>query len=161
MHLNNVQYYFKTREHLVRALLEDTGSRYRARYDKVLENAPEDRVARVEAVIDFNLQDVSTWETRQFFIQLWALLITLDSRSGTLLDDLYAIDLEQLSGFIAELDPSIDAAEVRRRASTLAALIEGMVVVRGAHSRNPSELKRLMARARATGMQIALGRIPD
>jgi hypothetical protein len=66
-----------------------------------------------------------------------------------------------LSGFIAELDPDVDAAEIRRRASALAALIEGMVVVRGAHSRNPAELKRLMGRARAAGMQIALGRIPE
>jgi AcrR family transcriptional regulator len=161
MHLNNVQYYFKTREHLVRALLQDTGSRYRASYDKLLAIAPAEPVARFNALVEFNLKDVSTWETRRFFIQLWALLITLDDRSGSLLDDLYAIDIEQLSGFIAELDPGTPPAEIRRRASVLAAMIEGMVVVRGAHSPNAAEMKRLLARARAVGMQIALGRIPD
>jgi len=36
-------------------------------------------------------------------------------------------------------------------------MIEGLVLVRGAHSRKASELKQLMARARALGMQIALG----
>jgi AcrR family transcriptional regulator len=161
VHLNNVQYYFKTREQLVRALLEDTGARYRASYDKLLAVAPAEPVARFNALIEFSLQDVSTWETRRFFIQLWSLLITLDDRSGTLLDDLYAIDIEQLSGFIAELVPGIAPTEIRRRASVLAAMIEGMVVVRGAHSRNPAEIKRLMARARAVAMQIALGRIPE
>jgi AcrR family transcriptional regulator len=161
VHLNNVQYYFKTREHLVRALLEDTGSRYRASYDKLLAFAPADPAARFDALIEFNLQDVSTWETRRFFIQLWALLITLDGRSGSFLDDLYAIDIEQLSGFIAELVPGTAPAEIRRRASVLAAMIEGMVVMRGAHSRNASELKRLMARARAVAKQIAFGRIPE
>jgi AcrR family transcriptional regulator len=161
VHLNNVQYYFKTREDLVRALLEDTGSRYRASYDKLLAFAPADPVVRFNALIEFSLQDVSTWETRRFFIQLWSLLITLDDRSGSLLDDLYAIDIEQLSGFIAELVPGTAAAEIRRRASVLAAMIEGMVVVRGAHTRNTSEMKRLMARAHAVAMQIALGRIPE
>jgi AcrR family transcriptional regulator len=161
VHLNNVQYYFKTREQLVRALLEDTGARYRASYDKLLAVAPAEPVARFNALIEFSLQDVSTWETRRFFIQLWSLLITLDDRSGTLLDDLYAIDIEQLSGFIAELVPGIAPTEIRRRASVLAAMIEGMVVVRGAHSRSPAEIKRLMARARAVAMQIALGRIPE
>jgi AcrR family transcriptional regulator len=161
MHLNNVQYYFKTREHLVRALLEDTGSRYRASYDKLLAVAPAEPAVRFNALIEFSLQDISTWETRRFFIQLWALLITLDDRSGSLLDDLYAIDIEQLSGFIAELVPGTAPAEIRRRASVLAAMIEGMVVVRGAHTRNASEMKRLMARAHAVAMQSALGRIPE
>jgi AcrR family transcriptional regulator len=161
MHLNNVQYYFKTREHLVRALLEDTGSRYRASYDKLLAVAPAEPAVRFNALIEFSLQDISTWETRRFFIQLWALLITLDDRSGSLLDDLYAIDIEQLSGFIAELVPGTAPAEIRRRASVLAAMIEGMVVVRGAHTRNAPEMKRLMARAHAVAMQIALGRIPE
>jgi AcrR family transcriptional regulator len=161
MHLNNVQYYFKTREHLVRALLEDTGSRYRASYDKLLALAPADPAARFNALIEFSLQDISTWETRRFFVQLWALLITLDDRSGSLLDDLYAIDIEQLSGFIAELVPGTAPAEIRRRASVLAAMIEGMVVVRGAHTRNAAEMKRLMTRAHAVAMQIALGRIPE
>jgi AcrR family transcriptional regulator len=157
MHLNNVQYYFKTREHLVRALLEDTGSRYRASYDKLLSDAPADPVTRFNALIEFSLHDISTWETRRFFIQLWALLITPDDRSGSLLDDLYAIDIEQLSGFIAELAPGIAPAEIRRRASVLAAMIEGMVVVRGAHSPNAAEMKRLLARARTVAMQIARG----
>jgi hypothetical protein len=40
-------------------------------------------------------------------------------------------------------------------------MIEGMVVVRGAHSHNPTELKKLMARAQGVAMQIALGLVPD
>ena len=100
-------------------------------------------------------------ETRRYFIQLWALLTEIDGRAGHLMNDLYAIDIQQLSDCIADLVPDTDAAEVRRRASILAAMIEGMVVVRGAHSRNPAELKKLMARAQGMAMQIALGLVPD
>jgi AcrR family transcriptional regulator len=159
--LANVQYYYKTREDLVRALLEDTGARYRATYDELRASAPEDRIARFRAVIDFNLKDIATWETRRYFIQLWALLTEVDGHSGSLMNDLYAIDIQQLSEFIAELVPDTEPAEIRRRATLLASMIEGMVVVRGAHSRSPTELKKLTARAHAVAMQIALGLVPD
>ena len=161
VHLANVQYYFKTREDLVRALLDDTDARYRASYDELRACAPADRTARFEAVIDFHLKDVATWETRRYFIQLWALLTTIDGRSGGLMNELYAIDIQQISECIAELTPDTEPAEVRRRASVLAAMIEGMTVVRGAHSRSAPELKRLMRRAHGVAMQIALGLVPD
>jgi len=161
LHLANVQYYYKTREDLVKALLEDTGARYRASYDELRARIPEDRMARFQAIVEFNLKDIATTETRRYFIQLWALLTEIDGRAGRLMHDLYAIDIQQLSGCIAELVPGTDAAEVRRRASVLAAMIEGMVVVRGAHSRNPAELKKLMSRAHAVAMQIALGLVPE
>jgi AcrR family transcriptional regulator len=161
VHLANVQYYFKTRDDLVQALLADTGARYRLAYEQLRASAPTDRTARFQAIVDFNLKDVSTSETRRYFIQLWALLTTIDGHSGSLMSDLYAIDIHQLSECIAELVPDTDAAEVRRRASVLAAMIEGMVVVRSAHSRSAPELKRLMKRAHAVAMQIALGLVPD
>jgi AcrR family transcriptional regulator len=161
LHLANVQYYYKTREDLVKALLDDTGERYRSSYEELRAKGPADREARFKAVVEFNLKDIATAETRRYFIQLWALLTEIDGRAGHLMNDLYAIDIQQLSDCIAELVPDTDAAEVRRRASILAAMIEGMVVVRGAHSRNPAELKKLMARAQGMAMQIALGLVPD
>jgi AcrR family transcriptional regulator len=161
VHLANVQYYFKTRDDLVRALLEDTGARYRASYDELHAKAPSDPTARFRAVINFNLRDIAAWETRRYLIQLWALLAEIDGRSGNLMNDLYAIDIQQLSEFVAELAPEAKPAEVRRRASLIAAIIEGMVVVRTAHSRNPQELKRLMRQAHAVTMQLALGLIPE
>lgn len=161
LHLANVQYYYKTREDLVRALLDDTGARYRASYDSLRAAAPEDRVARFKAIVEFNLKDIATDATRRYFIQLWALLTEIDGRAGHLMNDLYAIDIQQLSECIADLEPGTDPGEVRRRASLLAAMIEGMVVVRGAHSRNAAELKKLMARAHAVAMQIALGLVPE
>jgi hypothetical protein len=52
----------------IRALLHDTGARYRASYDELRAAAPADRIARFEAVIDFHLKDIATWETRRYFI---------------------------------------------------------------------------------------------
>jgi AcrR family transcriptional regulator len=159
LHLANVQYYFPTREALIRALLADTGARYRAAYEKLLAQAPSDKTERFREILSFNLRDIASRETRRFFIQLWALLGSLDDGSDSLLNELYEIDIQQLSGCIAELQEDVPAAEVRRRATLLAAMIEGLIVVRGAHSTQPAELTRLMARAHSLGMQIALGEV--
>src|ERR1700730_16436367 len=91
-HLANVQYYFPTREDLVRALLDDTSARYLASFKRLRAKAPDDRVARFTAVVEFCLRDVATEETRRFSIQLWALLSTMDGASGSLMNDLHAVE---------------------------------------------------------------------
>lgn len=161
LHLANVQYYYPTYAALMRAILADTGARYRAAYERLRALHCGDRLQHFRAVVDFNLRDIADPRTRRFFIQLWALLNTLDGETGSLHNELYEIDIAQLGECIAGLAPKTSAAEVRRRATLLAAMIEGLVLVRGAHSRNARELKQLMARARALGMQIALGLAGD
>jgi AcrR family transcriptional regulator len=158
LHLANVQYYFPTRDALLDAMLQDVGERYRAAYRRCLERAAADRAARFEAVLNFNLDDIGKRGTRRYFIQLWALLDGLDGNSGRRLKVLYGIDIDQLSERIADLDPAASAGEVRRRATLLASMIEGLMVVRAAHSTDETEMTRLKDHARALGSAIALGR---
>lgn len=157
MHLNNVQYYFRTRDDLIRALMRDIEARYGAAYEQCLAAASPDRLARFKAVLKFNLEDTGKAETRRLFIQLWALLDRLHGESGRMLEQFYEMDLAVLCQQISELDRRCPAKEVRRRAALLAAMIEGLIVVRGAHSPSAAEAKRLTARAQALGTHIALG----
>src|SRR5438270_6942797 len=60
LHLANVQYYYKTREDLVTALLNDTGERYRTSYQELRAKAPTDREARFKAIVEYNLKDIAT-----------------------------------------------------------------------------------------------------
>jgi len=103
------------------------------------------------------LNSTTTRATRQFFIQLWALLCVLDGHSGRLLDELYAIDIAQLEKRIDETHPGLSNREIQRRATILAAMIEGLMVVRGSHSAQEREMARLMERAFAVGVRIAHG----
>jgi AcrR family transcriptional regulator len=157
LHLANVQYYFPRRDDLVHALLLDTGERYRAAYAACLEGAPSSPVERFRIILRWNMRDITTRATRQFFIQLWALLSVLDGHSGRLLDELYAIDIAQLGERIAEMHPKLPPQEIRRRAMVLAAMIEGMMVVRGSRSANEPEMARLIERVFGVGLQIANG----
>lgn len=159
MHLNNVQYYFRTREDLVRALMRDTEARYRFAYQRRLDAAPPNRLGRFTAVLDFNLEDTANPATRRFFTQMWALLDTMDDRASRLLDEFYEMDLAALRERISELDPHCPIREIRRRATLLAAMTEGLILVSGAHSSSEAEAKRLTAYARALAIEIALGHI--
>lgn len=161
VHLANVQYYFPTREDLVHALLEDIGRRYSQAYQQCLAAAKPDRIARFKAVLDFNLQDISRESTRRYFIQLWALLGSLEGNSGRGVNELYAIDIALLSERVAELDVRASAVEVRKRATLLAAMIEGLMIVQGAHGAAGRGRSGLMNQARSLGLSIALGRMNE
>ena len=154
VHLANVQYYFRRREHLIRALLDETAAHYRNTYAALLANLPTDPQRRFLAVLDYNLGDVTTAPTRRYFTQLWALLDAADA-SGELLAELYALDLQQLGEQICALCPREPAKEIRRRATLLAAMIEGLLLVHGAHG--AAGKGRLLRRARALGLAIARG----
>lgn len=154
VHLANVQYYFPTRDDLIHALLQDIGRRYRDAYQRCLAAAKPDRIARFDAILSFNLRDIGRDATRRYFTQLWALL---DGKSGGRLNELYAIDIAQLSERVAEIDPRARTVEVRRRATFVAAMIEGLMIVQGAHSSVVVERRRLMNQARRLGLSIALG----
>ena len=157
LHLANVQYYFPTRDDLMGALVKDIDTRYRAAYGHARDKAPQDHIARFRALLQFALRDIERAPTRRFFIQLWGLLNSLDGGSGGPLSEAYAIDIQHLSECVAELEPELDQVEIRRRATLLAAMIEGLLVVHSAHSRNRKEMKALLSRAEKVCMQIARG----
>ena len=91
--LANLQYYFPRREDLLRALYQELDTRYRAAYEEVLAQAPDDPVERFQAVLEYNMKDISKRSTRQFFMQLWALLGSIDNFEGHYIGELYAIDI--------------------------------------------------------------------
>ena len=108
-------------------------------------------------MIQVNLDDIMNRETRQFFIQFWSLLDGMDSHSGRLLGELYAIDIGQLSGSIAAMHPATPRDEIKRRATLLAAMIEGLMVVRGPGHRITPNTGRLLSQAKRIAFAIANG----
>ena len=157
MRLGNLQYYYPRREDLVRALLEYVGEVYNQRYEALLAAAPNDPVARFEAVIRWNFADVGSCETRHFFIQLWALLSETDNYSGELLAQLYQPQLARLQRLVLELSPGLDPAEAQLRAEIIAAMIEGFTVQAPASSQLAQRLEPLRELTVKTALQVARG----
>jgi len=159
LHLANVQYYYPTKDDLVRALFLDTANRYRDLYEERMKDAGSDPILRFERLIYANFDDILNKKTRQYFIQFWALLDELDNHSGRLLGELYALDIGILGDVIQSMHPDVDKDEIERRATLLAAMIEGLMVVRGAGTRRSVKVNQLLDRAYKTTLAIANGDI--
>ena len=155
--LANLQYYFPRREDLIFALFDNLRSSYETAYSNCIDEAGPDPYDRFTAIIRFNLNDITNKKTRRFFLQLWALLDTLDNHSGEMLGQLYAIDTAQLTEHIAALEPDVRKDEVNRRAIVLAAMIEGLMVVLGPKSAKEAEPQLLLADAENQALAIARG----
>ena len=155
--LANLQYYFPRREDLLRALYQDLDTRYRAAYEEALAQAPEDPIERFQVVLEYNLRDIRDRSTRQFFIQLWALLGALDNFAGHYIGELYAIDIAHLGEHIRAMRPDAGAEEIERRATLIAAMIEGLLLTTGDSAGRYLPQEELLQSARDAAMAIALG----
>ncbi len=161
LHLANLQYYFPKRDDLIRALLSHTGDLYEEMYERLLDGAAQDPVERLKIILQYQLEDIFIAETRQFFVQLWALLSTLEESPGALLGELYALDIGPLGKVIQALDPALPGAEVNLRARLLAGLIEGLMIVRGPIGSSDAEGKALSDMAYRLAFEIATGSAPS
>ena len=155
--LANLQYYFPHREDLARALYLDVAARYEAAYRSCLEAAPADPLARFKIVLRWNMQDITRKSTRRFFMQLWALLGSLDDFEGHYLGELYAADISQLGEHIGAVNPLLGSEEVARRATLIAALIEGLMVVTGGLADTSRKRASICDAAFETALSIASG----
>ena len=155
--LANLQYYYPRREALIEAMMKDIDCRYRDACQSAISaqsaSAPSEQI---KAVLRFQLEDATQTKTRQFFIQLWALLGSMDNFSGRYLETLYAYDLEILSKPIAALHSNLAKAEVRDRALLIASLVEGLMVLVGDTSKKRASTKRTVDLLFQTALNIAL-----
>ncbi len=153
--LANLQYYFPRREDLAKALFNDIADHYKAAYEECLARAPEDPVERFRLVLRWNMEDIGKKSTRQFFIQFWALLGSMDDFKGRYLRELYCVDIGQLGEHIGAIHPGMDAREIRQRATLIAAMIEGLMVVTGDFGDTGGNSATLRAAALGAVLEIA------
>lgn len=158
VNLANLQYYFPRKEDLAHAMYLDVGARYQAAYAESLANAPADPHQRFKLLLHWNMQDIGKKATRQFFIQFWALLGSLDDFNGRYLKLTYDIDIAQLSKHIEDIQPGISKEKIRQRATLIAAMIEGLMVVTGDVGDKNQKHKELYDAAIVAMMAIALGK---
>ena len=129
IHLSNLQYYFHTREELIKGLIDYNTRSYFQKYTKLFATHPTAPYPRFLAVIDYLIEDIRDPLTRRFFIQFWALLDASGAHTERLLNDMYAPHIQTLNQFIEELNPSLSPGVRQQRAAMIAAMIEGMMLM--------------------------------
>ncbi len=150
MKLGNLQYYFKTLEELVYAIIEAEAEKDLATINGALtrHGSPEDLL---DAVIE---ELVGRWRRKEGAVVYSVLnLLQLHSPSfRQLYKETYANHYEALERVIAHLTPGISQSDCRTRARLLTALIDG-AAYQVVPSGRPAFLKQVAEEARAIALK--------
>ena len=128
--IGNLNYYYRTKEDLLRDLLEYVINDYLeefARRRLIAGHSPEKQLL---AVLTFWIEDLGTSETTVFFPELWA-LGNHDPHIAELVDDLYAKARQPLNELIPQINPTLTKKEAEQIALYMCAAMEGLTVFVG------------------------------
>lgn len=130
MSLGNLQYFFPSRNELMREMLEKTLADYDSDYAKITEGLENNADNFFFIIIDYLILDSRQKETSNFFFELWA-LASHDSYVAERMDLIYSNHRHQLEEYIKVINPNMSHKIVALRAVQIAALIEGMMIFKG------------------------------
>ena len=146
--IGNLNYYYRTKEDLLRDLLEYVINDYLEEFDRRRQIAGHSPEKQLLAVLKFWIDDLNTAETTSFFPELWA-LGNHDPYIADLLDDLYAKARLPLNELIPQINPTLTRKEAERMALFMCAAMEGLTVFVGndkSWANQLEEIKRITIR---------------
>lgn len=126
----NISYYFKSKDDLVRALLDAIMSSYENAFRVAMDEAGSDPENRMKVLIQLILEDITTKKTTHVFPELWA-LSNHDPFVKERLYDLYARQYGYFEELIGQLNPTLPHEDRRELAAYISAALEGMTVFAG------------------------------
>ena len=128
--IGNLNYYYRTKEDLLRDLLEYVINDYLEEFTRRRLIAGQSPEKQLQAVLMFWIEDLGTPETTVFFPELWA-LGNHDPQIAELVDDLYAKARQPLNELIPQINPTLTKKEAEQIALYMCAAMEGLTVFVG------------------------------
>ena len=128
--IGNLNYYYRTKEDLLRDLLDFVINPYLEEFDRVREQAGEFPERQLQAVLNFWIDDLGTRETTVFFPECWA-LANHNSFVAKLLDDMYIKARQVLNELIPQINPTLTQKESEQIALYMCASMEGLTIFAG------------------------------
>ena len=127
--LSNVQYYFPTKEELVKGLGDDIEEFYIQEASKIYGSQDEMPINRFLIMMDYLINMVKDPETRYFWIQLWAFIGAIDPGRGKFLSEIYLTDIANIKKMVQDINPLLSKGTLQQRSTMIAAMIEGMMLM--------------------------------
>lgn len=137
----NISYYFKSKDELVRTLLDAIMSSYEDAFRAAMDQAGTDPEKRLENLIQLILEDITSKKTTHVFLELWA-LSNHDNFVKERLFELYARQYRYFEELIRELNPSISKEDEKLLSAFISAALEGMTVFAGHNKPWQSQMRR-------------------
>ncbi|MEO1041224.1 MAG: TetR/AcrR family transcriptional regulator [Pseudomonadota bacterium] len=155
MKLSAVQYYFPTRDDLLRSLGKFVVYRYDIQQKLVIDQDYETPLARLEAYIDFSLERVR--DQAGNFIMLG------EAQTGSAVlaeayKEVYALDLDVLSRLLRPLLPDATKTELRQRAAFMSASIDGLEIYLKTNPKLTPSVTGLAEFSKAALLQVAIAK---
>lgn len=130
MNVGSLNYYFKSKDDLIRELLDAVISSYEEAFDEIIHEPGASAEARLENLVALILDDITTKKTTRFFPELWA-MANHDSFVHDRMNELYERARVSLNELIAEINPRLSADQREILALFISASMEGMTVFAG------------------------------
>jgi AcrR family transcriptional regulator len=128
--IGNLNYYYRTKEDLLRDLLDYVINPYLEEFERARDNAGESPEKQLKAVLKFWIEDLATPETTVFFPECWA-LANHNPFVATLIDDMYRKAREVLNELIPQINPTLTQKESEQIALYMCATMEGLTIFAG------------------------------
>jgi len=138
--LGNLTYYFKTKEHLFRTMIDELLIQIGREIDKVLELYPDDPLLKFTKYIDVLIRDCKRYETRAFFYQIWSLSLH-DEFVNDCRNDIYSSFTTITKDLCRDLNPGLDERILNQRVFIFCSMIEGLHVMIGNYRRLPGYMR--------------------
>lgn len=130
MNVGNLNYYFRSKDELIRELLNAVIASYEEPFDSIMHEPGASAEARLEKLVTLILEDITTKKTTRFFPELWA-MANHDPFVQERMEELYQRARVSLNELIAEINPALPARERETLALFISASMEGQTVFAG------------------------------
>ena len=151
--VGNLNYYYRTKESLLKDLLETVLSAYLEEMNRIIEasgDSPEDRFV---AVVEYLIEDLNTQRTTRFFPELWA-LANHDEHAEEMMEDMYAEERQALSELVQAINLDLNVKQASQLALFISCTIEGMTMFVGAGKKQQDSLQVMKQMACSSFLQL-------
>lgn len=125
----HLQYYYPTKQDVVRGLLERYLERATRVFDERMAAGTATPQGRLDAVLDDILDDQQSAESCRFFWELWA-LAARDPAVADAMQAFYRAYWRNLVAALLDVAPALGRPRAERRAALLIAMLEGLTLFR-------------------------------
>lgn len=128
--LGNLQYYFPTKDDLVKAMLNTVIQGYLDEFDELRQQAGEDPREQFKTLLKHIIFDLNSKKCTVFFPEIWS-LSNHEDHVTEYMDAMYGRYRVTLEEIIALINPKLSMAQIKRLSLFISASIEGHTVFIG------------------------------
>ena len=153
LNVGNLNYYFKSKEELIRELIEAVIASYEESFDAILHDPDATAEGQLERIITLILTDITSQKTTRFFPELWA-MSNYNAFIQDRMEELYTRARAWLNELIFKINPALPADERDTLALFISASMEGMTVFAGFQKPWRSRMPWLIAIAKRSFVDL-------